>query len=117
VKRSKCARGEITDGCVFFWFRAWDVRDTQEDYCQNLIMSVGPMCPVEALVAAVEKRNRLKMLLPWLEARAAEGAKDQVLYNALGKPRRGPSSGPFHTGDTVATPLPCVQPQLSALSV
>ena len=33
----------------------------------------------------VEKRNRLKLLQPWLEARAAESNKDPCLHNALGK--------------------------------
>lgn len=33
----------------------------------------------------LEKRNRLKLLLPWLEARAAEGSKEPGVHNALAK--------------------------------
>lgn len=43
---------------------------------QNLLMSVRSLCPVETLVEQVEKRNRLKLILPWLEARVAEGAQE-----------------------------------------
>lgn len=59
--------------------------DSSEDYVRNLIMSVGAMCPIEPLVAEVEKRNRLKLLLPWLEARANEGSQEPALHNALAK--------------------------------
>eukprot|EP01027_Heterolobosea_sp_BB2_P023662 GEZU01035605.1.p1 GENE.GEZU01035605.1~~GEZU01035605.1.p1 ORF type:complete len:1686 (+),score=716.16 GEZU01035605.1:148-5205(+) len=59
--------------------------DCNEDFIKNLIMSVGNMCPVEPLVEQVEKRNRLKLLLPWLEARVNEGNQDPALHNALAK--------------------------------
>lgn len=62
-------------------------RDTPDDYIQRLIMSVRNRCPVEELVAEVEKRNRLKMLLPWLEARIAEGNKEPATHNAIAKIR------------------------------
>ncbi|KAN0035940.1 hypothetical protein ACTA71_005234 [Dictyostelium dimigraforme] len=59
--------------------------DCQEDYLRNLIMSVRNMCPADSLVEQVEKRNRLKLLLPWLEARVAEGNIDAAVHNALAK--------------------------------
>ncbi len=37
------------------------------------------------LVQAVEKRNRLKLLLPWLEARITEGNQEPATHNALAK--------------------------------
>jgi len=37
------------------------------------------------LVSAVEKRNRLPLLLPWLEARVAEGNLESATHNALAK--------------------------------
>jgi clathrin heavy chain len=37
------------------------------------------------LVAEVEKRNRLKMLRPWLEGRAQEGSQEADVHNGLGK--------------------------------
>mmetsp|Transcript_28677 Transcript_28677/g.48179 ORF Transcript_28677/g.48179 Transcript_28677/m.48179 type:complete len:1757 (+) Transcript_28677:68-5338(+) len=59
--------------------------DCSEDFIKNLVMSVRNLCPVEPLVAEVEKRNRLKILLPWLEQRFAEGNKEPSLHNALAK--------------------------------
>uniref|UniRef100_A0A0R3XC78 Clathrin heavy chain n=1 Tax=Hydatigena taeniaeformis TaxID=6205 RepID=A0A0R3XC78_HYDTA len=37
------------------------------------------------LVAEVEKRNRLKLLLPWLESRIHEGSVEPATHNALAK--------------------------------
>jgi clathrin heavy chain len=59
--------------------------DCGEEYIQKLIMSVRNLCPVDDLVAAIEKRNRLKLLLPWLEARVAEGNQEPATHNALAK--------------------------------
>ena len=43
------------------------------------------MCPLDQLVEAFEKRNRLRMLQGWLEARAAEGNQTTELHTALAK--------------------------------
>mmetsp|Transcript_77481 Transcript_77481/g.134401 ORF Transcript_77481/g.134401 Transcript_77481/m.134401 type:complete len:1720 (-) Transcript_77481:143-5302(-) len=59
--------------------------DCTEDYIKSLLQGVRATCPVEPLVAEVEKRNRLRILLPWLEARQAEGNQDPALHNALAK--------------------------------
>lgn len=59
--------------------------DCPEDYVRNLVMSVRNLCPVEPLVDACEKRNRLKLLLPWLEARVQEGNIEPATHNALAK--------------------------------
>eukprot|EP00762_Andalucia_godoyi_P000608 ANDGO_05236.mRNA.1 Clathrin heavy chain len=59
--------------------------DAREDYIRNLILSVGNMCPVDPLVEEVEKRNRMKLLLGWLEARLNEGSQEVSLHNALAK--------------------------------
>jgi len=56
-----------------------------EDYIKNLIMSVRSLCPVEPLVEQVEKRHKLKLILPWLEARVQEGSQEVPLHNALAK--------------------------------
>jgi clathrin heavy chain len=56
-----------------------------EDYIKNLIMSVRSLCPVDPLVEVVEKRNKLKLIQPWLEARVNEGATEPELHNALAK--------------------------------
>merc|ERR1719281_1965642 len=59
--------------------------DCSEDFIKNLLQSVRAACPVESLVEEVEKRNKLKLCLPWLEARVAEGNQDPGLHNALAK--------------------------------
>merc|ERR1719387_2817726 len=43
--------------------------DCSEDFIKNLLQNVRAACPVEKLVEEVEQRNRLRILLPWLEAR------------------------------------------------
>ena len=50
-----------------------------------LILSVRAMAPAEALVEEVEKRNRLKLLQPWLEQRQNEGVQEAAVHNALMK--------------------------------
>jgi len=37
------------------------------------------------LVEEVEKRNRLKLILPWLESRIHEGCEEPATHNALAK--------------------------------
>jgi clathrin heavy chain len=59
--------------------------ETNEDFIKNLINSVGQMCPAADLVVAVEKRNRLRLILPWLEARLAQGNQETAVHNAVGK--------------------------------
>jgi clathrin heavy chain len=58
-----------------------------EDTINNLLMSVTGTVPIDQLVQEVEKRNHLKLLLPWLELRVQEGSQDPELYNALAKLR------------------------------
>jgi clathrin heavy chain len=59
--------------------------DADEDVVKALLGSVGPMCPVQPLVEEVEKRNRLRLLQPFLEARVSEGTQDTAVHNAVGK--------------------------------
>lgn len=59
--------------------------DSSEDYIKGLLQNVGPLCPIEPLVAEVEKRNRLKILLNWIEARVNEGSIEPAAHNALAK--------------------------------
>eukprot|EP01035_Chromulina_nebulosa_P020076 gene20076-26070_t len=56
-----------------------------EDFIKNLINSVGSLCPVPELVEQVERRNRLRLLHPWLEARIAQGNTETATHNAIGK--------------------------------
>ena len=59
--------------------------DCNEDFIKNLLNSVGQDCPVAELVEHVEKRNRLRLLQPWLEARISQGNTETATHNAIGK--------------------------------
>ncbi|KAI7870822.1 hypothetical protein BDF14DRAFT_1879064 [Spinellus fusiger] len=56
-----------------------------EDIIKNLLLSVTGELPVGKLCEEVEQRNRLKLLLPWLNMRVTEGSTDPEVYNALAK--------------------------------
>jgi len=60
--------------------------DCDESIIRNLLQSVNPASvPIDELVSEVESRNRLKLLLPFLEATLAAGNQQQAVYNALAK--------------------------------
>jgi len=60
--------------------------DCDESIIKNLLQSVDPASvPIDELVSEVESRNRLKLLLPFLEATLASGNQQQAVYNALAK--------------------------------
>ena len=59
--------------------------DCGEDIIKGLIMAVRGQFSTDELVEEVEKRNRLKLLLPWLEARIHDGSEEPATHNALAK--------------------------------
>lgn len=60
--------------------------DCDESVIKNLLSTVNPASiPIDQLVSEVESRNRLKILLPFLEATLAAGNQQQAVYNALAK--------------------------------
>ncbi|RDW67834.1 putative clathrin heavy chain [Coleophoma cylindrospora] len=60
--------------------------DCDESIIKGLLQTVNPASvPIDELVAEVESRNRLKLLLPFLEATLAAGNQQQAVYNALAK--------------------------------
>jgi clathrin heavy chain len=59
--------------------------DAEEEFLRGLLDSVRMLCPVEPLVEEVERRNRLRLLQPWLEQRVRDGNTDAPTHNALGK--------------------------------
>ncbi|KAI8903541.1 hypothetical protein EDD86DRAFT_242981 [Gorgonomyces haynaldii] len=59
--------------------------DCDETIIKNLLLSVTGTIPVDKLILETEKRNRLKIALPWLENKVREGSTDVNVYNALGK--------------------------------
>eukprot|EP00122_Pirum_gemmata_P010411 Pgem_evm1s9626 len=50
--------------------------DCAEDIIKNLILSVQSKFEVAELSEEVEKRNRLKLILPWLEMQVSQGSED-----------------------------------------
>ncbi|XP_060051255.1 clathrin heavy chain 2 isoform X3 [Erinaceus europaeus] len=70
--------------------------DCSEEVIKNLIMVVRGQFSTDELVAEVEKRNRLKLLLPWLEARSHEGCEEPATHNALAKIYIDSNSSPEH---------------------
>ncbi|XP_052799868.1 clathrin heavy chain 1 isoform X2 [Mya arenaria] len=59
--------------------------DCSEDVIKQLILIVKGQFSTDELVAEVENRNRLKLLLPWLEMRSHEGVVEPATHNALAK--------------------------------
>ena len=59
--------------------------DCGEDIIKQLILVVRGQFSTDELVEEVEKRNRLKLLLPWLESRIHEGVNEPATHNALAK--------------------------------
>ncbi|KAI0372779.1 clathrin heavy chain [Pilatotrama ljubarskyi] len=59
--------------------------DCDETTIKSLLASVPGNFPIDELVQEVESRNRLKLILPWLEARVQQGSQDPAVYNALAK--------------------------------
>lgn len=59
--------------------------DCDENIIKSLLLSVLGRVPLKELVSEVEKRNRLKILLPFLEKTLEGGSTDQEVYNSLAK--------------------------------
>lgn len=59
--------------------------DCDENIIKSLLMSVLGRVPLKELVGEVEKRNRLKILLPFLEKTLEGGSTDQEVFNTLAK--------------------------------
>ncbi|KAI9064179.1 clathrin heavy chain [Trametes sanguinea] len=59
--------------------------DCDETTIKGLLAAVPGNFPIDELVQEVESRNRLKLILPWLEARVQEGSQDPAVYNAVAK--------------------------------
>ncbi|RXN31453.1 clathrin heavy chain 1-like isoform X4 [Labeo rohita] len=68
--------------------------DCSEDTIKNLILAVRGDFSTDQLVEEVEKRNRLKLLLSWLESRVQEGCEEPATHNALAKIYIDSNNGP-----------------------
>ena len=67
-----------------------------DESIKSLISSVRHTLPVEALVDECEKRNRLKLLLPFLDHLVQEGSQDAHVHNAMGKILVDSNNNPEH---------------------
>ncbi|KAH9935862.1 clathrin heavy chain [Epithele typhae] len=59
--------------------------DCDEATIKSLLASVPGNFPIDELVHEVETRNRLKLILPWLETRVQQGSQDAAVFNAVAK--------------------------------
>ena len=60
--------------------------ECNEEVVKGLLMAVGSgLQTADELVEQVERRNRLRLLLPWLETRVAQGSQEAAVHNAMGK--------------------------------
>ena len=59
--------------------------DCDEKFIQDLLMSVLGQVPLKELTEEVEKRSKLKLLLPFLEKTLESGIQEQAVYNTLAK--------------------------------
>ena len=71
-------------------------QECSEDFLKNLILSVRSLLPVGPLVEEVGKRNRLKMLTPFLEHLVSEGSTDANVPTPLGMILIDSNSNPEH---------------------
>merc|ERR1712121_317653 len=79
-----CDRFDFVHDLVLYLYRN-SLQKYIEIYVQNLIMVVRGQFNTDELVEEVEKRNRLKLILPWLEARVHEGSVEPATHNAIAK--------------------------------
>ena len=70
--------------------------DADENFVDQLIISVRSLLAVAPLVAVYEQRNQLKRLLPFLEYLVNEGSTDTQVHNALGKIMIETNNNPEH---------------------
>ena len=98
--------------------------DCNDEFIQGLLDSVRNLCPVDSLVGEVEKRNRLKLLQPFLEQRVAEGNTETATHNAIGKiyitynkePQQWLANNQFYDSKVIGTFCEKLDPYLAYLA-
>ncbi|CAK75677.1 unnamed protein product (macronuclear) [Paramecium tetraurelia] len=68
--------------------------ECDEVYLKQLLYNIRGMCPIEPTVDEFEKRNKLRVLEQWLEARVTEGNQIPAIHNALAKIKIDTSQDP-----------------------
>jgi clathrin heavy chain len=82
--------------------------DCDEATIKGLLSSVTGNFPIDELVHEVEQRNRLKLILPWLEGRVQAGSQDPAVFNAIAKIYIDSNNNPeaFLKENNVSSPFP-----------
>jgi clathrin heavy chain len=82
--------------------------DCNEATIKGLLSSVTGNFPIDELVHEVEQRNRLKLILPWLEGRVQAGSQDPAVFNAIAKIYIDSNNNPeaFLKENNVGPPFP-----------
>jgi clathrin heavy chain len=59
--------------------------ECDENYIKQILYNLRGNCQMETLIEEFEKRNRLRVLENWLDARVTEGNQLPDIHNALAK--------------------------------
>jgi len=57
--------------------------EAEESYVKQILNSLRGQCPVEEVIAQFQKRNKIRLLENWLEARVVEGSQSPGVHNAM----------------------------------
>lgn len=98
--------------------------DCTEDIIKNLILVVRGEFSTAELVSECEKRNRVKLLLPWLEQRLHDGSEEPATHNAIcmiyidsnQNPERFIKENKFYESDVVGKYCEKRNPQLAFMA-
>eukprot|EP01051_Picozoa_sp_SAG22_P010069 SAG22_NODE_882_length_6687_cov_5.782332_3_plen_546_part_00 len=70
--------------------------DVNEGFIKGIILGAGNYCPAEPLIKEMESRNRVKLILQWLESRVNEGSQDVMVHSAIAKVYVDTNNNPEH---------------------
>eukprot|EP01051_Picozoa_sp_SAG22_P007040 SAG22_NODE_482_length_9931_cov_9.247254_3_plen_774_part_00 len=70
--------------------------ESNEDFIKGTILGAGNYCPAEPLIKEMESRNRLKLILQWLESRVNEGSQDVMVHSAIANVYVDTNNNPEH---------------------
>lgn len=68
--------------------------ECDETYIKQLLYNIRGLCPIEQTIEEFEKRNKLRVLENWLDARVSEGNQIADIHNALAKIKIDTSQNP-----------------------
>jgi len=98
--------------------------ECDERYLMNFLSTVRTGFDIEQLIAEFEKRNKLRLLEHWLEARAHENNETPSLHNALAKicidtnkdPQTFLANNPYYESKVVGKYAEDIDPHLSIIA-